>query len=78
MNSTEVIYLSAEKIIKDTIDQVGSKRMSVEKENSIKYWDDMHAKLDYERDKIAVDDWLEKFEDIIVAAKLPAIDPGKQ
>ena len=30
--------------------------MSVEKENSIKYWNDMHAKLDYERDKIAVDD----------------------
>lgn len=55
MNSTEVIYLSAEKIIKDTTDQVGSKRMSVEKENSIKYWNDMHAKLNYERDRIAIE-----------------------
>ncbi len=50
--------------------------MSVEIENSIKYWDDMHAKLDYERDKIAVDDWLEKFDDIIMAAKLPVADLG--
>lgn len=42
--------------------------------NSIEYWDKIHKS--YELDEITMDDWLEKFNDIIDKTNLPIIDLG--
>lgn len=47
---------------------------SIEKDNSLKYWDDIHNK--YERNEIKLDDWLDKFESIIKDCSTPILDLG--
>lgn len=42
--------------------------------NSLKYWNDMHIK--YDRNEIKIDDWLDKFIDIIDKCATPIIDLG--
>ena len=46
----------------------------IEKDNSLKYWDDIHNK--YERNEIKLDDWLDKFESIIKDCSTPILDLG--
>ena len=47
----------------------------IEKDNSLKYWDDIHNK--YERNEIKLDDWLDKFESIIKDCSTPILDLGR-
>lgn len=47
---------------------------SIEKDNSIKYWNDIHSQ--YERNEIKLDDWLDKFESIIKDCSTPILDLG--
>lgn len=42
--------------------------------NSIEYWNEIHKS--YELDEITIDDWLERFNDIIDKTNLPIIDLG--
>ncbi len=44
------------------------------RKNSLDYWDGIHR--NYERSEIKVDDWLDKFEDIIIETKKPVLDLG--
>ncbi len=44
------------------------------RENSKKYWEDVHQS--YDSTKIKVDDWLERFDDIIMASTRPIMDLG--
>lgn len=44
------------------------------RENSRKFWDDIHK--DYDRANIKVDDWLERFDDIIMSSSKPILDLG--
>ena len=44
------------------------------RENSGKYWEDVHQS--YDSTKIKVDDWLERFDDIIMASTRPIMDLG--
>lgn len=46
----------------------------IEKENSLKYWDELHK--EYKREEIIVDDWLDKFKDIIDNSLFPILDLG--
>lgn len=46
----------------------------IERENSKKYWDEIHK--ENTRDNIKIDCWLDKFINIINATKLPIIDLG--
>ena len=47
---------------------------SIEKENSIKYWNTIHQEMD--RENIKVDDWLDDFSGIINACETPVLDLG--
>ena len=47
---------------------------SIEKENSLKYWDELHK--EYKREDIKIDDWLDKFSDIIDKCSTPILDLG--
>lgn len=47
---------------------------NVEISNSLKYWNNLHA--DYNRNDIKTDDWLEKFDDIILSCTSPILDLG--
>ena len=47
---------------------------NVEISNSLKYWNNLHA--DYNRNDIKIDDWLEKFDDIILSCTSPILDLG--
>lgn len=44
------------------------------REHSLEYWDAAHK--NYERDSIKTDDWLERFDEILLAADLPILDLG--
>ncbi len=46
------------------------------KTNSLKYWNETHADQNFDRDAIRVDDWLERFDDIIMSSHLPILDLG--
>ena len=46
------------------------------RENSLQYWDQIHEDQHYNRDAIKVDDWLDRFEDIIDRSSLPILDLG--
>ena len=46
------------------------------RENSLQYCDQIHEEQDYNRDSIKVDDWLDRFEDIIDRSSLPILDLG--
>ncbi|MCR5213827.1 MAG: class I SAM-dependent methyltransferase [Eubacterium sp.] len=43
-------------------------------DKAISYWNDIHKS--YERDQIVYDDWLVKFDNIIMACKKPILDLG--
>ena len=43
---------------------------------SLKYWEDTHREQDYAKDQIRVDDWLDRFADIIVKTDRPVLDLG--
>lgn len=45
-----------------------------DKDNSLKYWDNIH--IQYERNEIKLDDWLDKFETIIDNCSTPVLDLG--
>ena len=45
-----------------------------EKENSLKYWDSMH--IQYNRNDIKTDDWLDRFATIIDHCSTPVLDLG--
>ncbi len=44
------------------------------RQKSLEYWDNVHK--DYDRATIKVDDWLEKFDDIIMGTQKPILDLG--
>lgn len=44
------------------------------RDNSLKYWNEMHQK--FEKNAITSDDWLERFDDIIMQAQKPILDLG--
>lgn len=44
------------------------------RENSLSYWENVHQ--NYDRATIKVDDWLERFDDVILATSLPILDLG--
>lgn len=44
------------------------------RDNSLKYWNEMHQK--FENNAITSDDWLERFDDIIMQAQKPILDLG--
>ncbi len=44
------------------------------RQKSLEYWDDRHK--EYDRASIKVDDWLERFDDLIMAAQKPILDLG--
>ena len=46
----------------------------VYRQKSLEYWDNVHK--DYDRATIKVDDWLEKFDDIIMGSQKPILDLG--
>ncbi len=46
------------------------------RENSLQYWDQIHEDQDYNRDSIKVDDWLDRFDEIISKTSLPILDLG--
>ena len=46
----------------------------VERENSLKYWDGLHQ--NYTRSEIQLDDWLDRFVDIIADSSTPILDLG--
>lgn len=46
----------------------------VYRQKSLKYWDEIHK--DYDRENIKVDDWLDRFDDIIEATTKPILDLG--
>ena len=46
------------------------------RENSLQYWDQIHEDQHYNRDAIKVDDWLDRFEDIIDRSSFPILDLG--
>ena len=45
---------------------------------SLKYWEDTHREQDYHKDQIRVDDWLDRFVDIIVKTDRPLLDLGSE
>ena len=47
---------------------------SVERDNSLLYWDNLHKK--HNRDDIKIDDWLDKFSNIIDNCSTPVLDLG--
>ncbi len=46
----------------------------VYRQKSLEYWDNVHK--EYDRATIKVDDWLEKFDDIIMGTQKPILDLG--
>jgi SAM-dependent methyltransferase len=46
------------------------------RENALKYWERIHEEQDYDRNSINVDNWLERFDDIINKTTLPILDLG--
>lgn len=44
------------------------------RQKSLEYWDNVHK--EYDRATIKVDDWLEKFDDIIMGTQKPILDLG--
>lgn len=48
--------------------------MSINEDNSLKYWNTIHT--NYNRNEIKIDDWLDKFENIINICNLPILDLG--
>ncbi len=46
----------------------------VYRQKSLEYWDEIHK--DYNRENIKVDDWLDRFDDIIEATTKPILDLG--
>ena len=46
----------------------------VYRKKSLEYWDNVHK--EYDRATIKVDDWLEKFDDIIMGTQKPILDLG--
>ena len=47
---------------------------NIEIQNSINYWNDLHK--NYRLSDIKVDDWLDKFEVIILNCNTPVLDLG--
>ncbi len=47
---------------------------TIERDNSLKYWDDLHKS--YTRDSIKIDDWLDSFSDAIDNCSTPILDLG--
>ena len=47
---------------------------TIEQENSLLYWDNFHK--NYNRENIKIDDWLDKFANIIDSCKTPILDLG--
>ena len=47
---------------------------SIERDNSLRYWDELHKK--YNREDIVIDDWLDKFSDVIDNSTTPILDLG--
>ena len=47
---------------------------SIEREKSLLYWDNLHKY--YSREDIKIDDWLDKFSDIIDNCSTPVVDLG--
>lgn len=50
--------------------------MNKEQENSVMYWDKTHNDLQYQRETIKIDDWLEPFLNIINECTSPVLDLG--
>ena len=46
------------------------------RDGSLKYWEETHKKQNYDRDSIRVDDWLERFDEIILRTDKPVLDLG--
>lgn len=44
--------------------------------NALRYWNAMHNRLDYSKDTIRLDDWLERFDSIIDECTSPVLDLG--
>ncbi len=53
---------------------IGDKMKTIEQENSLLYWDNFHK--NYNREDIKIDDWLDKFANIIDSCKTPILDLG--
>lgn len=47
---------------------------TIEQENSLLYWDNFHK--NYNKEDIKIDDWLDKFANIIDSCKTPILDLG--
>ena len=47
---------------------------SIEMDKSLRYWDELHKK--YNREDIVIDDWLDKFSDVIDNSTTPILDLG--
>ena len=47
---------------------------SIERDKSLRYWDKLHKK--YNREDIVIDDWLDKFSDVIDNSTTPILDLG--
>ena len=47
---------------------------SIEIDNSLKYWDNLHK--EYNRNDIKLDDWLVDFDSLIISCKTPILDLG--
>ena len=47
---------------------------SIEQKNSLSYWDNLHQK--YDREDIKIDDWLDRFLEIINDCSTPILDLG--
>ncbi len=46
------------------------------RDNSLNYWNETHKNMDYKRETIKTDDWLDRFDDIIMSARKPILDLG--
>ncbi|MCR5507477.1 MAG: class I SAM-dependent methyltransferase [Lachnospiraceae bacterium] len=46
------------------------------RDSSLRYWNDTHKNQNYDRESIRTDNWLERFDDIIMGSKKPVLDLG--
>ncbi len=46
------------------------------REHSLDYWNDAHQKQNFSRESIKVDNWLERFADIVMKTQRPILDLG--
>ena len=46
------------------------------RDSSLRYWNDIHKSQNYDRGSIRTDNWLERFDDIIMRSEKPVLDLG--